>query len=127
MFFTKGRKYKLSLLVLDSKNLPGDWYKIKWDDLFPSSVTGLSSDVSSDGLSSGQESDSSAPANCPSSPPWRNINSPLYFLDDDDLPDTDSEQSFVSDDLEKPPRVLVFTTLTLLGLLAVLCLQVIIS
>ena len=126
MFFTKGRKYKLSLLVLDSKNLPGDWYKIKWDDLFPSSVTGLSSDVSSDGLSSGQESDSSAPANCPSSH-QRNINSPLYFLDDDDLPDTDSEQSFVSDDLEKPPRVLVFTTLTLLGLLAVLCLQVIIS
>ena len=127
MFFTKGRKYKLSLLVLDSKNLPGDWYKIKWDDLFPSSVTGLSSDVSSDGLSSGQESDSSAPANCPSSPSRHNINSPLYLLDDDDLPDTDSEQSFVSDDLEKPPRVLVFTTLTLLGLLAVLCLQVIIS
>ena len=126
MFFTKGRKYKLSLLVLDFKNLPGNWYKTKWDDLFPSSVTGLSSDVSSDGLSSGQESDSSAPANCPSSP-RRNINSPLYLLDDDDLPDTDSEQSFVSDDLEKPPRVLVFTTLTLLGLLAVLCLQVIIS
>ena len=102
MFFTEGRKCKLTLLVLDSKNLPGDWYKTKWEDLFPSSSTGLSSGVSSDGLSSGQESDSCAPANCPSSPPRRNFNSPLYLLDDDDLdlPDTDSEQSFISDDLE---------------------------